>query len=50
MRDSRKQAVGTTVTEWDEHHRDERRNGIPDVRPIDLGDLTDHHATHLKQS
>lgn len=43
----REKSIGAAVAEGDERQRDEGRNGIADIRPVDLGDLANHHAADL---
>jgi hypothetical protein len=43
----RDQAISYAVAERDKCHDHERRENIADVSPVDLGDLSNHHATNL---
>jgi hypothetical protein len=45
--DLRDETIGYAVAKRDECHDDERGQDVADISPVDLGDLTDHHATHL---
>ena len=43
----RYKAVGYAVAERDKGHDDKRREHVTDIVPVDLGDLSDHHAANL---
>ena len=47
MADLRDETVSYAVAERDKSHNHEGRKNIANVSPVDLGDLTDHHATNL---
>lgn len=43
----RDETIGYTVAERDEGHDDERGQDVADISPVDLCDLSDHHAADL---
>lgn len=45
--DLRDEAVGNTVTEWDEGQDNEGWNDVADIAPIYSYDLSTHHASNL---
>jgi hypothetical protein len=45
---SREKPIGAAVAEGDECQRDKGRDGISDIRPVNLGDLANHHAADLE--
>lgn len=44
----RDEAVGDAVAEGDKGHDDKGGEDVADVSPVNLGDLTDHHAADLR--
>lgn len=45
--DLRDETIGDAVAERDERHDDKGREDIADVSPVDLRDLSNHHAADL---
>lgn len=45
----RDETVGDAVAEGDKGHDNKRGEDVADISPVDLGDLTDHHAADLEE-